>query len=420
MQIKTSWYTFLSALTLFHVHVPRVVLSSFIPIPTRQKQPFALASFTESSLREVDYVYNGPLHEVIIENNQMHNEAVQQSENLFYGYYSPDGITEWDSSNAPSEWIHYGLSPNHASQSSSKYEIVTKLDQEVGDISQKFSIAWEYLSEMERRIIPSPFSNDDLARVSLHPILTIDECQEIMDECENHYWGWGNSVERYGTPSERVGHMLKLEDLSQSYTLVNFVLLPRLFPAIVDAFPSLSLKPENLRLGGCRVVKYDASEGRVELGMHRDGLLVTANIALNAPEEYVGGGTIVEGLNERNESIRIGRGHVLLHPGDVMHGGSPITEGIRYVLVLFILATNVVPHEKYCQDRMERDMEEARAIPLDDATRAIERERLLESAMKHCAHARAFGRQSTKISVGLDTNHLQSFQKSEVLSSKNE
>jgi hypothetical protein len=35
--------------------------------------------------------------------------------------------------------------------------------------------------------------------------------------------------------------------------------------------------------------------------MHRDGLLITANVALNSLDEYVGGGTIVEGANDRNE-----------------------------------------------------------------------------------------------------------------------
>jgi predicted 2-oxoglutarate/Fe(II)-dependent dioxygenase YbiX len=393
MQPWTFCFTLRLAL-LAQLHTPRFVQCSFIPIPVKvhQKQQLALASFSTSPQCELDdHVHNGLLYDVIDENIKLHMEEVQQSENLFYGYYSPDGITEWDIANAPSAWTYYSLSPSQDSYSSSKYETV--LQGREGGMLQRFSTTWEYLMEMDRRIIPPPFSNDDLARVSMQPILTAQECQEIIEECENHYWGWGNSVERYGTPSERVGHMLKLEDLSQSYTLVNFVLLPRLFPAIVNAFPSISLKPGNLRLGGCRVVKYDASEGRVELGMHRDGLLVTANIALNSLDEYVGGGTIVEGANERNEPIRIDRGHVLLHPGDVMHGGSPITHGIRYVLVLFILSTDIVPHEKYCQDRMEREMEKARAITIDDATRASERERLFASAMKHGADAHAFSHQ---------------------------
>ncbi|CAM9397292.1 unnamed protein product, partial [Heterosigma akashiwo] len=202
--------------------------------------------------------------------------------------------------------------------------------------------------------IPHPFGPNDLARVSLDPILSPEECQEIIYEVENHYWGWSSTKSRYGTPADRIGFMLKLEELSRSYSLVNFELLPRLFPAVVDAFPSLQTSPENLRLGDCRIIKYDASEGRVELGMHRDGLLVTANIALNSNQEYTGGGTLIEELITQSGKepsvrsaipIRLEQGHVLLHPGDIRHCGAPITSGIRYVLVLFIMDRTIVPND---------------------------------------------------------------------------
>jgi hypothetical protein len=231
---------------------------SFIPVPAvqvHQKQQLAPTSFATSPQCELDHVHNGLLYDVIDENIKIHIEEVQQSENLTYGYYSPDGITEWDIGNAPSAQTYYNsLAPtSQESHSSSRYEKV--LQGQEGGLFQRFSRTWEYLMEMDRRILPPPFSNYDLAHVSKQPILTAQECQEIIEKYENHCWGWGNtSVERYGTPAERVGHMLKLEDLSRSYTLVNLVLLPRLFPAIMNAFPSISLKPENLHLGGCRVV----------------------------------------------------------------------------------------------------------------------------------------------------------------------
>lgn len=338
---------------------------------------------------------------VVRENALAHQDAIRKSEEMFYGYFTPDskdGIAVWDVANVPSGYTHYSL---HSSRSiSGVVELVgdpgirpvaaTKTGAEK---VKSFSTLYEsMLLEIDRRAVPPPFTDDELARVSLDPILSTEECQEIIDECENHYYGWGRSQERYGTAAERVGHMLKLEDLSRTYSLVNFDLLPRLFPAIIQAFPTLEAvtTAEKLRLGGSRVVKYDASEGRVELGMHRDGLLVTANVALNAPDEYTGGGTIVDGANVFNDPIRLDRGHVLLHPGDVLHSGAPITEGTRYVLVLFVLCVDIIPHDKYCQDRMERDVERARAIAVDDESRAEERNGLLASAAKHCADALAF------------------------------
>jgi predicted 2-oxoglutarate/Fe(II)-dependent dioxygenase YbiX len=359
---------------------------SFVSTQRCVRLPNIHVSKVEASVPFIDSadpISNFPDQDVVARNIQAHMEAVRQSEEKFYGFY-PDGFTEFDVENAPSSWTSYALDSRE--DSLNEYSVYSPATQQ--------SI-WDTFNQLDERIIPPPFTSNDLARVSKTPILTPQECQEIINECESHYWGWSSSTERYGTPSHRVGHMLKLEDLSRSYSLVNFDLLPRLYSGIMDAFPLLETNAQNFRLGGSRVVKYDAADGRVELGLHRDGLLITANIALNDWDEYEGGGTYVEGLPSfMNNPIRLQKGHCLLHPGDVRHGGAPITMGVRYVLVLFILDTSIIPHEKYCQDRMKQDVEAARLIPSDDVTRSKERNKLLESATKHCADAYAFGRMS--------------------------
>ena len=48
----------------------------------------------------------------------------------------------------------------------------------------------------------------------------------------------------------------------------------------------------------------------------------------------VGGGTWFEGIGR---SIPIGRGHICAHASGVLHGGHPITEGTRYILVAFVI-----------------------------------------------------------------------------------
>jgi hypothetical protein len=319
-------------------------------------------------------------------NINMHHDAVEKSENTFYGFY-PEGFTEFNVDQSPSSWISYSLEEADDTFSAASTSTAAAAVAELTAVNM-----WDTFLQLDKRIIPPPFKSSDLAKTSQTPILTADECRNIICECETHYYGWGGSNERYGTPSNRVGYMLPLENLSFSYTFVNFELLPRLFPAISLAFSdSLTINPENLRLGGCRVVKYDAADGHVELGMHRDGLLVTANIALNDLDEYEGGGTIIEGLKN---PIRLPMGNALLHPGDVKHGGNAITSGVRYALVCFIFDSTIVPHEKYCQDRMKEDVDAAMAIQIDDATRIEERARLLNSATKHCADAYKFGKLS--------------------------
>ncbi len=348
-----------------------------------------------------------PEYQRVVENNmKMHEDAVNKSEETFYGFYSPDGFTEFDFENSPSEWTCYAVDQQYLVKKNAKVEsieIAAKSENEfpaIVDNDRKERNIWDALLQLDKNIIPPPFSTPrDLARVSKTPILSASECHDIISECESHYYGWGGSKERYGTPCDRVGYMIKLEDLSKTYSIVNFDLLPRLYPAILNAFPDAlasSTKPENFRLGGCRIVKYDASDGHVELGLHRDGLLITANVALNDLSEYEGGGTYVEGVSHdfMASPIRLPKGHVMLHPGDVLHGGAPITSGIRYVLVCFILDKSIIPHEKYCQDRMQLDIEAARLIPPTDEERAEERSRLLASATKHCADAYAFGKLS--------------------------
>jgi hypothetical protein len=64
------------------------------------------------------------------------------------------------------------------------------------------------------------------------------------------------------------------------------------------------------------------------------GSVLSFNVALNARSEYEGGGTWFEGLGR---SLPIERGHVCAHAGGVLHGGHPITGGVRYILVAFVI-----------------------------------------------------------------------------------
>jgi len=173
----------------------------------------------------------------------------------------------------------------------------------------------------------APFGPNDLARVSLEPLLTPEECEEMIREADADYYGWRRApASRYGTDASRAGGMLPIEDTSVTYRLVMEILMPRLAPACVAAFPGVfspaqpSAQPStssstcddgseredasdgsSLRVVGARLVKYDAAAGHVELGMHRDGTLCTVNIALNSPSEYEGGGTLIEALIPRQQ-----------------------------------------------------------------------------------------------------------------------
>ena len=233
-----------------------------------------------------------------------------------------------------------------------------------------------------------PFGLHDLARVSREPLLTPEECQILIDEAdsmnENMKEGqWIEGGARYGTPDDRVGALMPLERLPKSFELINEQLMPRISASVHKAFDCCADHPSDLRIGGARVVRYDAAAGQVELGMHRDFLALTVNIALNDPTEFEGGGTVVEAYSKT--PIRLPKGHGLIHPGDVRHAGSSITSGSRYVLVLFLMSKTIIPHDRYLGEWAERCMGIAATSTPD------EKEGWLRIAAKYYADAYTMG-----------------------------
>lgn len=89
-----------------------------------------------------------------------------------------------------------------------------------------------------------------------------------------------------------------------------------------------------LRVADAFIVKYDAAGGQTMLAPHRDGSVLSFNVALNERGEYEGGGTWFAGLDQ---SMPIDKGHVCCHASGVLHGGHPITSGVRYILVAFVI-----------------------------------------------------------------------------------
>ena len=103
-----------------------------------------------------------------------------------------------------------------------------------------------------------------------------------------------------------------LRDLPASSARVQSV-----FKATVFSFPANAYeirKPHTFTLGDAFVVKYDAesADGQTDLGIHRDGSVITVNIALNEPWSYSGGGTWMQTLNK---TVRLPQGSALIHCG---------------------------------------------------------------------------------------------------------
>jgi hypothetical protein len=59
---------------------------------------------------------------------------------------------------------------------------------------------------------------------------------------------------------------------------------------------------------------------------------------LNSLAEYSGGGTYFETIDK---AVNIDVGHFLAFPGNLRHGGEPITSGVRYILAVFVFVSKL-------------------------------------------------------------------------------
>lgn len=172
-----------------------------------------------------------------------------------------------------------------------------------------------------------------LVHTTAEPLLSAQECEYIIGEAEE--WaaragGW-TSKRHFNHPTTDI----PLAELPLTRWFLNSDALPnRIYPLLGHAFESSLPNWRALRVADAFIVKYNASGGQTFLSKHRDGSVLSFNIALNARSEYEGGGTWFEGLGR---SLPIERGHVCAHAGGVLHGGHPITGGVRYILVAFVI-----------------------------------------------------------------------------------
>ena len=69
------------------------------------------------------------------------------------------------------------------------------------------------------------------------------------------------------------------------------------------------------------------------LPLHNDQSEYSLTVAMNPMDEYAGGGTY---FCDTNESIKTEVGGVISFEGDLLHAGTMITKGTRYIIVCFI------------------------------------------------------------------------------------
>lgn len=176
-----------------------------------------------------------------------------------------------------------------------------------------------------------PFQSGFLLHRTKAPVFASNECQSIINEAERVASDMGWTSSRHGNyPTTDI----PLVELPVSLKFLCLALKERIYPLLRIQFEDYLPDLKKLRVADGFVVKYDAEGGQTELKAHRDGSVVSFNIALNPSDEYEGGGTWFESLGD---STRVEVGEMLSHASGILHGGHGITKGIRYIMVCFVI-----------------------------------------------------------------------------------
>ena len=107
------------------------------------------------------------------------------------------------------------------------------------------------------------------------------------------------------------------------------------------------------------VVKYDTSKKeRQKLDMHTDKSEWTFIIALSDGngEDFYGGGTYIECMDA---TIHLQKGQALVFPGKRRHRGQKIIDGIRFLLVGFLVEKKDLDEKREAQLKKDAAMQQA-------------------------------------------------------------
>ena len=149
--------------------------------------------------------------------------------------------------------------------------------------------------------------------------------------------------------NEAIGEV-RVSNMPKGKPFLQSMMHETLFPLLESRFstPSYELTLHDALIIGYGHLSNGDGPSKAQ-PIHRDSSLISLNIALSENNSYEGGGTYFEGLDGiGGGTIYNQQGHVLCHSGGMMHAGQSLKSGVRFVLVLFILAENIPQIARRC------------------------------------------------------------------------
>lgn len=243
--------------------------------------------------------------------------------------------------------------------------------------------------------------NGNMVFESKSPVLSDDECSFIVEEARETILR-GLAQERR-TDTNDSPHTIsnsqlieaRLSNMPKTRDWLKETLPTRFYPLLKDRFGLDDL----VLYDGLVLANHAPTRSQP---IHRDASLLTLNVALSSSTEYEGGGTYVEALDE---ILIIDKGHLLCHAGSTMHAGNAITQGERWVFVLFLLGPN---QPQLARRSHARAIEHMRAGEFDTAETCLHAG--LESIAPHQDHLLQGTLGRLYLAQGKPKQALQSFQ----------
>ena len=159
-------------------------------------------------------------------------------------------------------------------------------------------------------------------------VFSKEYCDELIEEAESSNNWTKKRHDNYPTTD------MLLSSFSANTSYEN-VLRRYLYPMIIDRWRLDGDKWSKL-VGENFIIKYE-SVGQASLELHHDSSEFTILTALN--DSFEGGGTW---FHNQKLLVKNPVGGIAFHPGNIthLHGGRPVTSGIRYIVVSFCRCEN--------------------------------------------------------------------------------
>lgn len=179
------------------------------------------------------------------------------------------------------------------------------------------------------------------------PLFNKEECRDCVAKAEAHFSATNNG-EWTTLPSGQYDVAgFWINDIPAVKEWFTKMLQARLFPLLQKTFPNFVDSVEDLCVDNAYLFKYTPETGR-RTDVHTDSGCLSFTIALNANDEYQGGGTWFEGLQSDNEAsvIEMNVGECTVRPGGVRHCGHAVTQGTRYIIGGFCMHSKRVEYTR--------------------------------------------------------------------------